>query len=88
MLHLIAIVIIIATQFGDYLSTLDAMRHGGVEVNPFVRAIGLIPTKVGGTVIFSIISLLNTGRDALIISLIIASIYSVIIAWNLHVGAK
>jgi uncharacterized phage infection (PIP) family protein YhgE len=43
---MIGLILVMAGQVLDYLSTSYAIRHGAYEANPLVAYVGLIPSKL------------------------------------------
>jgi hypothetical protein len=55
-LFLLCMLLIVATQVGDYLTTVRALKHRNLrEGNPVVQHVGLIPIKVGFVIVSAVV---------------------------------
>ena len=53
MIYIICVIGLLLTQVGDYLTTKKALkRPGAFELNPIVRRMGLLPSKLAISTVF------------------------------------
>lgn len=87
-MHILAYALIVTGNLFDYLSSRYAARHNprAREANGFVRAIGLVPMKIGSTVILCLLASQLGAVGAVHLSAAILVVLTLVSIHNVNVG--
>jgi len=85
---LVCVLIVLLCQAGDYWTTMEAFKRGYGEANPLVRWTGVLPAKIGASILWIIVAAWLTWyrqdiRLLLIATTLITVVYTAVILRSL-----